>query len=780
MQQRRCGLFMVLSFLLQMGKADVFSGDHDRYMTRTGEGRRWSDSPVLVYRHVDQDGQEKTLGLETPGWQRGGDRDSLHALVNTLNAQHQARLDSFSRDMTRVDSLLTQSSQTHARLAKLMPAALLESRFRQAPRGHGAVSLLAQPEQEVRVENAPVSARYIVTVNLQVDVRRLNVSLLKRFREGVAAALDISPRHVHINRINERKNGIELYVSSDRPGATEPLPAEEVIQSLNINILHRSLGHFGITEVSSEKNVLQDQHERDNVWTKEGFFAAVIFLTIFIIITTCLMVLYRLKEKVEYSDRQIKEQPVFPSRDLHLTPVTVAPPVPLHAVGAQTQPQVPFSSSMVQAEPAPPSIPTFIPPPRACRPPPTTPVPIPVSSCGPPPTTPVPVPVSSCGPPPTTPVPIPVSSCGPPPTTPVPIPVSSCGPPQLSPAHQKPCLSASPSPFRMKPAACLQERRGSNVSLVLDMSSLASVEPLNCGVVTPRERATQEYLQSSGRTLSRQQLRDVVLNTQTLHAEFAEIPMNFVDPKVMDISSHGTKNRYKTILPNPHSRVILRTKSSFDPLSSYINANYIRGYLGDEKAYIATQGPMINTVNDFWQMAWQEDCPVIIMITKLREKNEKCVLYWPERRGIYGKVEVLINNVTECDNYTCRTLTLKQGAQSRVVKHYWYTSWPDHKTPDSAQPLLQLMRDVEEDRTGSPSQGPVIVHCSAGIGRTGCFIATTIGCRQLEMEGVVDVLGIVCQLRADRGGLIQTGEQYEFVHHALSLFETGLSADTGQ
>ncbi|XP_070998826.1 receptor-type tyrosine-protein phosphatase R-like, partial [Oncorhynchus clarkii lewisi] len=158
----------------------------------------------------------------------------------------------------------------------------------------------------------------------------------------------------------------------------------------------------------------------------------------------------------------------------------------------------------------------------------------------------------------------------------------------------------------------------------------------------------------------------------------------------------------------------------------------------------------------------------------------KCVLYWPERRGIYGKVEVLINNVTECDNYTCRTLNLKQGAQSRVVKHYWYTSWPDHKTPDSAQPLLQLMRDVEEDRTGSPSQGPVIVHCSAGIGRTGCFIATTIGCRQLELEGVVDVLGIVCQLRADRGGLIQTGEQYEFVHHALSLFETRLSADTGQ
>uniref|UniRef100_A0A3P8Y7F9 protein-tyrosine-phosphatase n=1 Tax=Esox lucius TaxID=8010 RepID=A0A3P8Y7F9_ESOLU len=524
--------------------------------------------------------------------------------------------------------------------------------------------------------------------SLRVDVNRLNVSLLRRFREGVASALDISPRHVHINRLNERKNGIELYVSSDRPGAMEPLPAEEVIQSLNVDILHRGLGHLGIREVSSEKNVLQSQHERDNVWTKEGFYAVVIFLTIFIIIITCLMVSYAIQFN---------------------TPTS-----------------------------------TPIPTPRACRPPPAAPVPIPV----------VPKTNSTS---------------------------SSCSPPQLHPAHElKPCLPASPSPFRMKPAAGLQERRGSNVSLVLDMSSLASVEPLNCGVVTPRERAAQEYLQSAGRALSRQQLRDVVVNTQTLHAEFAEIPMNFVDPKDLDVPSHGTKNRYKTILPNPHSRVILKTKSSFDPLSSYINANYIRGYHGDERVFIATQGPMINTVNDFWQMAWQEDCPVIVMITKLKEKNEKCVLYWPERRGIYGKVEVLVNDVRVSDHYTCRTLTLKQGGQSRVLKHYWYTSWPDHKTPDSAQPLLQLMGDVEEDRAAAGAPGPVIIHCSAGIGRTGCFIATTIGCKQMALEGTVDVLGIVCRLRADRGGMIQTGEQYEFVHHALSLFETRLTADTGQ
>uniref|UniRef100_A0AAR2LVV4 protein-tyrosine-phosphatase n=1 Tax=Pygocentrus nattereri TaxID=42514 RepID=A0AAR2LVV4_PYGNA len=549
---------------------------------------------------------------------------------------------------------------------------------------------------------------------LAVDVRRLNVTLLRSFREGVAAALDISPKQVHINRLNEQKNGIELYVSSDRMGTSEPVSSEEVIRSLNINTLHRSLRPFGITEISSEKNVLQGQHERDNVWSKEGFYAVVIFLTIFIIIVTCLMVLYRLKEKVEYSDRQLKG-PSVPGQDVHLAPIAVH--------GAQ--PPLSLTSSMVQAAPAPKPACTTVTP--------ATPDTTPSHN----------------------------------PSTPA--------------THTNTIVSVPhPSPFKMKAAAGLQERRGSNVSLVLDMSALGSVEPLNCGVATPRERAAQEYLQSAGRTLSRQQLQDVTLNTQALHAEFAEIPMNFVDPKDLDIPSHGTKNRYKTILPNPHSRVFLKSKNSCDPLSSYINANYIRGYLGDEKAYIATQGPMINTVNDFWQMAWQEDSPIIVMITKLKEKNEKCVLYWPEKRGIYGKVEVLVNSVRECDHYTVRTLTLKQGGQSRKVHHYWYTSWPDHKTPDSAGPLLQLMTDVEETIEASASHGPVIVHCSAGIGRTGCFIATTIGCRQLRLEGVVDVLSIICHLRADRGGMIQTGEQYEFVHHALSLYESRLSADAGQ
>ncbi|XP_026002743.1 receptor-type tyrosine-protein phosphatase R [Astatotilapia calliptera] len=625
--------------------------------------------------------------------------------------------------------------QHPARLAKDLPDGL----FPQEPAGQQSLNLLARPHHEVQPEHAAISARHLVTVYLAVDVRRLNVSLLRWFREGVAAALGVPVGHVHINQLNEKKNGIELFVSSDRLGISEPRPAEEVIQSLNVRVLHRHLGHFGITEVSTEKNVLQGE-QRDHVWSREGFYAVVLFFTVFVIVITCLMVLYRMKEKVQVSDRQLKAPPP----DLHLTP-TVPPDPTQRSKGTK----VIVSGSMVQAELLP-AVATPIPQRQ------------PITAC------------HRLGPPV-----VPLPSPAP---TPVPIIGSNnhTPPPSVTPVTSNNELKPCPSPFRMKPAAGLQERRGSNVSLVLDMSALGTVEPLNVAVVTPREAVAREYLLSAGRPLTRQQLRDIVNNTHRLHAEFAEIPMNFIDPKELDIPNHGTKNRYKTILPNPHSRVILKSKSSNDLLSTYINANYIRGYLGDDKAYIATQGPMVNTVNDFWQMAWQEESPVIVMITKLKEKNEKCVLYWPEKRGIYGKVEVLVNSIRECEHYTTRSLTLKCGNQTCSVQHYWYTSWPDHKTPVSALPLLQLMTDVETDRRAATNVGPVIVHCSAGIGRTGCFIATTMGCRQLQLEGVVDVLGITCQLRADRGGMIQTGEQYEFVHHALSLYEARLCAETGQ
>ncbi|XP_052550018.1 tyrosine-protein phosphatase non-receptor type 5 isoform X1 [Tympanuchus pallidicinctus] len=322
----------------------------------------------------------------------------------------------------------------------------------------------------------------------------------------------------------------------------------------------------------------------------------------------------------------------------------------------------------------------------------------------------------------------------------------------------------------------LQERRGSNVSLTLDMCTPGCSEQGFGYIMSPREQSAQEYLQTASNILTEEELHKKALDSFILQAEFFEIPMNFVDPKEYDIPGLVRKNRYKTILPNPHSRVCLTSADQDDPLSSYINANYIRGYGGEEKVYIATQGPIVNTVSDFWRMVWQERSPIIVMITNIEEMNEKCTEYWPEEQITYEGIEIIVNQVIQADDYRLRLITLKKGEEVRNLKHYWYTSWPDQKTPDQAPPLLQLVLEVEEAmQNAEEKNAPVIVHCSAGIGRTGCFIATSVCCKQLKSEGIVDILRTTCQLRLDRGGMIQTCEQYQFVHHVMSLYGKQLS-----
>ncbi|XP_069480265.1 tyrosine-protein phosphatase non-receptor type 5 [Ambystoma mexicanum] len=321
----------------------------------------------------------------------------------------------------------------------------------------------------------------------------------------------------------------------------------------------------------------------------------------------------------------------------------------------------------------------------------------------------------------------------------------------------------------------LQERRGSNVSLTLDMCTPGSLEPYG-HVMSPREQSAREYLQAATNVLTKDELHERALDSLVLQTEFFEIPMNFVDPKEYSIPGIVRKNRYKTILPNPHSRVSLTSPEEDDPLSSYINANYIRGYEEKEREYIATQGPTVNTVSDFWRMVWQQHVPIIVMITNIEEVNEKCTEYWPEEKTTYDSLEIIITKLIHSDDYMLRLITLKSGDEERCLKHYWYTSWPDQKTPDQAPALLQLVQDVEVAiQCVEEEDAPIVVHCSAGIGRTGCFIATSIGCKQLKNEGVVDILRTTCQLRMDRGGMIQTCEQYQFVHHVLSLFVKNLS-----
>ncbi|XP_064354134.1 tyrosine-protein phosphatase non-receptor type 7 isoform X3 [Dromaius novaehollandiae] len=318
-----------------------------------------------------------------------------------------------------------------------------------------------------------------------------------------------------------------------------------------------------------------------------------------------------------------------------------------------------------------------------------------------------------------------------------------------------------PSPSAKKHVR-LQERRGSNVSLMLDMSSLGSVEPIQ-PVCTPRD-ITLKFLRTSSHMLRKEELQQRAQSLAELQEEFSKIPPNFVNPEELEIPGRASKDRYKTILPNPESRVCLRRARNQEE-DNYINANYITGYAGCTREYIATQGPMLNTVTDFWEMVWQEEAPLIVMITKLQERKEKCVHYWPEKEGTYGPFTIRVQGLEgEC----------------RQVKHILFPSWPDQQTPESAKPLLHLVSKVEEILQAAANPGPIIVHCSAGIGRTGCFIATRIGCQQLKDTGEVDILGIVCRLRIDRGGMIQTSEQYQFLHHTLALFASQLPEAEGQ
>ncbi|XP_008108117.1 tyrosine-protein phosphatase non-receptor type 7 isoform X2 [Anolis carolinensis] len=254
----------------------------------------------------------------------------------------------------------------------------------------------------------------------------------------------------------------------------------------------------------------------------------------------------------------------------------------------------------------------------------------------------------------------------------------------------------------------LQDRRGSSVSLVLDMSSLSNTDPIR-SVSTPRD-VTVQLLNTASHILSQKMLQEQTWRLEQLQEEFAKIPSNFISPEELDIPGRAAKDRYRSILPNPQSRVCLKTMRNQED-ECYINANYIRGYAGQEKAYIATQGPMLNTVNDFWTMVWQEESPLIVMLTKLKEEKEKCICYWPDTEATYGSFTIRLQGVCKYDEYTIRNFTLQLKDKCRDVKHIVFSSWPDQKTPESAKTLLHLICEVEKIQQASENMGPIVVHC---------------------------------------------------------------------
>ncbi|XP_011267772.1 tyrosine-protein phosphatase Lar isoform X5 [Camponotus floridanus] len=232
---------------------------------------------------------------------------------------------------------------------------------------------------------------------------------------------------------------------------------------------------------------------------------------------------------------------------------------------------------------------------------------------------------------------------------------------------------------------------------------------------------------------------------------------------------NASKNRYANVIAYDHSRVILQTVDGM-PGSDYINANYCDGYR-KQNAYVATQGPLQETFGDFWRMCWELRTSTIVMMTKLEERTRiKCDQYWPTRGNLsetYGQMTVTINDIQELATYCIRTFHVCRAGYSerREIKQLQFTAWPDHGVPEHPAPFLQFLRRVRS--LNVPDSGPLVVHCSAGVGRTGCFIVIDSMLERIKHEKMIDIYGHVTCLRAQRNYMVQTEDQYIFIHDAL-------------
>ncbi|XP_063750225.1 receptor-type tyrosine-protein phosphatase H-like isoform X7 [Eleginops maclovinus] len=230
------------------------------------------------------------------------------------------------------------------------------------------------------------------------------------------------------------------------------------------------------------------------------------------------------------------------------------------------------------------------------------------------------------------------------------------------------------------------------------------------------------------------------------------------------------RNRFNNVQPYDWCRVKLATPNS-NGNSDYINASYMPGY-SSSKEYIAAQGPLPTTVNDFWRMIWEQRVRGIVMVTNCTEGGRtKCERYWPadSKPVSHGGLIVTLRTEQQEPNWTLREFRVKNtnNSEERTVKHFHFTAWPDHGVPQGAEVLIQfrglMRRHIDSDGAGAPT----VVHCSAGVGRTGTIMALDVLLQQLEKERAVGINAFVHKMRLSRPHMVQTESQYVFLHHCI-------------
>ncbi|TEA34055.1 hypothetical protein DBR06_SOUSAS2310165, partial [Sousa chinensis] len=245
-----------------------------------------------------------------------------------------------------------------------------------------------------------------------------------------------------------------------------------------------------------------------------------------------------------------------------------------------------------------------------------------------------------------------------------------------------------------------------------------------------------------------------------------------------ELAENRGKNRYNNVLPYDISRVKLSVHAH--STDDYINANYMPGY-HSKKEFIATQGPLPNTLKDFWRMVWEKNVYAIVMLTKCVEQGRasifyfyyystKCEEYWPSKQAQdYGDITVAMTSEIVLPEWTIRDFTVQniQTSESHTLRQFHFTSWPDHGVPDTTDLLINFRYLVRDYMKQSPPESPILVHCSAGVGRTGTFIAIDRLIYQMEDENTVDVYGIVYDLRMHRSLMVQTEDQYVFLNQCV-------------